>query len=200
MGHKQALGCILIILFFTGCQSVSPHAELERKVRRQFGRTLSLAEFVSRYNDELSRELKINAGHEFANRLAASGQSPLTEEEVIAALRVALTTGHEERRLALIRGTLRPRPLSKRALLTIQMILDSGTIPEEYAIDVQVSDNSPDLSCRTYFPTLKLPGGNDIVIRQVYLSSTIPEAGQAHGHSEGWLLTDSNRHLENRID
>jgi hypothetical protein len=192
MFRNGTFGVFLILTALAGCQSAPTGDDLERKVDQQFDEVLPIAAFVQRYNDELSREIALNVKAEqaFAEKLAAANQPPLTVDEVLTALRVALA----KRALAKVGGATRPRPLERHSARTIEKILDSGTSPEHFTIDVQVHATTPSLYYSTYLPTLRLPF-NDIVIRQVYLSSVPAAEGQAYRLSEGWFMPDVNRRL-----
>lgn len=124
--------------------------------------------------------------------LAASGQPPLTEAEVITALHVALIAGLEERGHVTINGVTRPRPLEEHSVLTIQRILGTGTVPRMFEIDVQVAEAELGLRYWTFLPTIRLRF-NDIVIRQVYLSSIPRTDGERPERSWSWWTSNSYR-------
>jgi len=188
--QRHALAIAVVSLLLAGCQSVSSGTYgYEAEVDKYFEETLPAAEFVARFNTEAQRELERHAerGYTFAQKIVASDQPPLTETEFLTALRVAMHNGYEERGLMQVNGTVRMRSLNPHSLALIERILETRTVPEKLDIDIQSRETYPDLGLWTYIPTLDLPG-NDIVIRQVYLSAELPPPGEVFDRGESWFL------------
>lgn len=200
MSYSRFFLAILVATLFTGCQSSPSPGEIERIERRvanQFERnTLPLNQFVKRHNEEYAFQVKINSssGDRLSEKLALSNQPPITTQELVAALQKTLSNGYEERSLALIDGVDRPRPIRIPTILTIRKILETGRIPESFRIWVQIAETDTQLRWWTYIPTLRLY--DNIVIRQVYLSSDAPAGGETWQRGETWLMPELNRGVD----